>query len=58
MVWCWCEGGGSLFGAEVFMASTTVCVVSCFVGSIVDAWMFVDGCRWSVCDMGVVCMVV
>jgi hypothetical protein len=47
-----------LFGAEVFMASTTVCVVGCSVGSIVAAWMFVDGCRWSVCDMGVVCMVV
>jgi hypothetical protein len=58
MVWCWCEGEDTVFGAEVFMASTSVWVVRCSIGSAVVAWRFVDGCGWSVCSMCVVWMVV
>jgi hypothetical protein len=57
MVWYWCEGGGTVFGAEVLMASTSVWVVGCSVGSAVAAWRFVDGYGWSVCGMCVVWMV-
>jgi hypothetical protein len=51
IVWCWCEGGGTLFGAEVFMASTFVWAVGCSVRSTDAAWRFVDGCGWSVCGL-------
>jgi hypothetical protein len=47
-----------VFGAKVFMASTSVWVVSCFVRSVVAVLKFVDGCEWSVCDMCVVWVVV
>jgi hypothetical protein len=47
-----------VFGAEVFMASTSVWAVRCSIGSAVVAWRFVDGCGWSVCSMCVVWMVV
>jgi hypothetical protein len=58
MVWCWCEGGDTVFGAKVFMVSTSVWVVSCFVRSVVATLKFVDSCEWSVCDRCVVWVVV
>jgi hypothetical protein len=54
MVWCWCRGGYTAFGAEVFMASTSAWVVGCSVGSVVVAWKSIDGYGWSVCGMCVV----
>jgi hypothetical protein len=43
-----------MFGAEVFMTSTSTWVVGYFTGSVVVAWKSVDGCRWSICGMCVV----
>jgi hypothetical protein len=43
-----------VFGSKVFLASTSVWVVGCSVGSVGAAWRFVDGCGWSVCSMCVV----
>jgi hypothetical protein len=40
-----------VFGAEVFMTSTSAWAVGCSIGSMVTAWNFVDGCEGSVCGM-------
>jgi hypothetical protein len=47
-----------VFGAKVFMVSTSGWVVSCFVWSVVATLKFVDDCEWSVCDRCVVWVVV
>jgi hypothetical protein len=47
-----------VFGAEVFMASTSVWAVDCSIGSVVAAWKSVDGCEWSVSGMYAVWTVV
>jgi hypothetical protein len=47
-----------MFGAEVFMVSTSVWDVSCSIGSVVATWKYVDGCEWSVCGMCVVWTIV
>jgi hypothetical protein len=43
-----------VFGAEVFMLSTSVWAVGCSIKSVVAALKFVDGRGWSVCGMCVV----
>jgi hypothetical protein len=40
-----------VFGAEVFMMSTSTWAVDCSIESAIAAWRFVDGCGWSVCGM-------
>jgi hypothetical protein len=47
-----------VFGVEVFMASIFVWVVGCSIKYVVTVWRFVDGCRWSVCGMRAVWVVV
>jgi hypothetical protein len=56
MVWCYCEGGNRVFGAEGFMMNTSAWVVGCSTGSsgllasVVASWGSVDGlfevCVW------------
>jgi hypothetical protein len=37
-------GGGTVFGAEVFITSTSAWPIGCSIGSVVAAWNFVDCC--------------
>jgi hypothetical protein len=43
-----------VFATEVFMASTSIWIVGCSVGSVVVVWRFVYGCECSVYGMCVV----
>jgi hypothetical protein len=47
-------GGGMVFGAEMFRASTSAWAGGCSVRSVGVVWRLADGCRWNVCCM---CMV-
>jgi hypothetical protein len=66
LVSCWKDSwvcgvggcGGMVFGAEVSRASTSAWAGGCPIGSVGVVWRLADDCRWNVCSMCVVWVVV
>jgi hypothetical protein len=51
-------GGGMVFGAEVFRVSTSAWDGGCSIGYVGVVWRLAHDCRWNVCAMCMVWVVV